>query len=374
MRITIDGTPAAVQQAGVGRYTRELLRALMTLPGQDQYQILTASDPQATSELERTLPPGAWREMRRLPLPERAMTALWQRLRLPLPVEALCGPHDVFHGPDFVLPPGRSPMVVTIHDLSYLRHPELGEESLVGYLRGAVPRSLRRASVVIAVSATVAAELVEAYPSVAGKVRAIPNGVTISPDARRSAPRSNDRPRILVVGTIEPRKNHRALLRAMPYVWEAFPETELVVVGRVGWRADAIVDELNAAACSSAVTVQHAVSDQELESRFGEATVFVYPSLYEGFGLPILEAMGRGVPVVAGDIPSLRETGGDAASYADPANPEAIGAAIVDLLASERKRTALIAAGHRRAAGFTWEQTARWTHKAYSDAVEGQSP
>ena len=160
MRVAIDATSAVTQQAGVGRYTRELVRALVQLPSyKDQYALVAAAGEADSRSFLDELSPGAWRELRRVPLPERAMTIFWQRLRVPLAIEHLVGEFDLFHGPDFVTPPTRHPTVVTIHDLSYLLHPEFAEPNLAKYLRMAVPRALRQASAVITVSASVAAEV-----------------------------------------------------------------------------------------------------------------------------------------------------------------------------------------------------------------------
>lgn len=369
MRIAIDGTSAAVQTAGVGRYTRELLRSLVTLSHDDRYEILTASDQESATDLARILPPGAWREFRRLPVSERVLTAAWHRLRLPVPVDLFSGDFDVFHGPDFVIPPTRRPTVVTIHDLSYLVAPEYGEPTLVNYLRASVPRSLRRATQIVTVSASVAAEVVEAYPFVSGKVRAIPNGVTVPVGQSRTG-KIGRKPLILTVGTIEPRKNHLALLRAMPYIWRHCADAELMIVGRIGWQADDIVRELTVATASSRVSLRHSVSDDELEHLFNEAAVFAFPSHYEGFGLPILEAMARGIPVVASNIPSLRETGGSAARYVNPDDPEELAAVILDLLNNNEERRRLTEAGFQRSTELSWEQTARRTRDTYRGAVE----
>ncbi len=371
MRVAIDATAAAVQSAGVGRYARELLRALLAQGCDDRYMLLAASSSEQAEQLLRALPPGDWRELRRLPVSERVMTAAWHRLRLPLPVERFSGDFDVFHGPDFVVPPSRRPRVVTIHDLSYIVAPQYAEPSLVEYLRAAVPRSLQRASQIITVSASVAAELVEAYPFVEGRVRAIPNGVRPRQPAeeKRSA---DGPPTILTVGTIEPRKNLTTLLDAMHYVWMSDPDARLVVAGRIGWRSDVIMARLRAACETSRVTFIEAPSDAELDKLYEDATLFVYPSAYEGFGLPLLEAMSRDVPVIASDIPALRETAGAAASLVRPFDPEELGHAIVQLLEESALRGKLVEAGRLQAARHTWTETARRTRNAYQAAADGK--
>jgi glycosyltransferase involved in cell wall biosynthesis len=369
MRIAIDGTPAAKQSAGVGRYTRELLKALVSSYSDDEFQILCTCDSSSALDLESTLPPGAVRQIRRVPVPERISTAVWQRLKAPLPVDLLLGGFDVFHGPDFVLPPVRQASVVTVHDLSYLIAPETGEPSLVAYLREAVPRSLLRADQIVTVSASVAAELVEAYPFARDKVRAIPNGVSNFDRARSPRPTGN-RPTILTVGTIEPRKNHLHLLDAMPYVWHRMPEAELIIAGRIGWRSQFTVARIRQAVAISNVRFVESPDDATLQELFNEAHLFVYPSLYEGFGLPVLEAMARGIPVVASDISSLRETGGGAARYAACDDPEQLATVIADVLSDSKLQLAMAASGIEKAERQTWIETARRTRKAYVAAME----
>lgn len=372
MRIVVDATAAAVQSAGVGRYTRELLRALLLMAEDDRYLLLSASSFAEAQQLLGDLPPGAWRELRRLPAPERLMTAIWHRLRAPLPVDLFAGDFDVFHGPDFVVPPSRRPSVVTIHDLSYIVAPQYAEPSLVAYLQSAVPRSLQRASQIITVSASVAAELVETYPFAEGRVRAIPNGVRPLTSNRTRQAESSP-PTILIVGTIEPRKNLVTLLDAMHYVWHDLPDAQLVVAGRIGWRSEEIMGKLREACLTSRVTFVEAPSDTQLALLFEEASLFVYPSAHEGFGLPLLEAMARNVPVITSDIPALRETAAAAALFVSAFDAEALGNEIVRLLNDPQLCASLVKAGRQRVEKHSWAETARRTRMAYRAAADGKT-
>jgi len=369
MRIAIDATPAAVQHAGVGRYARELLAALVTLPGDDQYLLASAGTSEDNERLLRALPPGRFRELRRLPLGPRFSTIAWQRARLPITAERLLGPFDVFHGTDFVVPPSRRPRVVTIHDLSFLMVPEFAEPSLVRYLLDAVPRAIESSEIVITVSAAVAAEVAEEFPAAREKIVAIPNGVRF-PEAPLMH-RGSSEPELLVVGTIEPRKNLPTLLKALPIVREQYPTARLTVAGRIGWRSDEIVAAIRSAEAQGLARFVEAPTDTELEALYKSSTLAVFPSYYEGFGLPVLEAMARGVPTIASDIPVLRETGGDAARYADPFSEYAFAAAIVDLLSDSALRESMSIAGRSRAATFSWTQTAERTRRAYDLARGG---
>lgn len=369
MRIAIDATPAAVQHAGVGRYTRELLSALVTLPGVDEFVIASAGNDADNQRLLRQLPPGRRRELRRFPADPRLMTAAWQRVRIPLRVESLVGEFDLFHGPDFVVPPSRKPRVVTVHDLSFLLASEFAEPSLVNYLRSAVPHALDAASVVITVSASVAAEVAEVFPAIREKLVAIPSGVRLPAE---QPPRvAASRPELLTVGTIEPRKNLLTLIDAMTLIQARHPDVRLTIAGRIGWRSDDIVVRIRSAKAAGIVRFIDAPDDPTLDRLYAAATAVVLPSFYEGFGLPVLEAMARGVPVVASDISALRETGGDVATYVDPRDPEAIAAGIVALLDDQMARERAANAGIARAMSFNWRETAVRTRRAYDLAMRG---
>lgn len=371
MRIAVDATPAAVQRGGVGRYTRELLRALVQETLDHQFILSVAAGDTEADELLRQLPPGAWREARRLPASERVMTAIWHRARLPVSVERWIGRHDIYHGTDFTLPPTSAAGVVTIHDLSFLLHPEYSHPELASYLQSAVPRSVDRADAVITVSASVAAEVASAYPEARHKIVAIPNGVahTATPVAREAA----SRPTVLMVGTVEPRKNHLAVIQAMSRVRAEHPDTRMAIVGRRGWRDHEIVSEIERGQSEGWLTWMDDASDDDLEAAYRQATLFVSASHYEGFGLPLLEAMTRGLPCVASDIAAHREVAADATLYVDPSDPASIASGIAELLDDTEARERLIDAGRSRAERFSWRETARRTLRVYETAASGES-
>ena len=371
MRIAVDATPAVVQRGGVGRYTRELLRVLVQETLDHKFILSVAAGDADTDELLRQLPPGAWREARRLPASERIMTAIWHRARLPVSVERWIGSHAVYHGTDFTLPPTRAAGVVTIHDLSFLLHPEYSHPELARYLQNVVPRSVARADAVITVSASVAAEVASAYPDARRKIVAIPNGVAhpASPVAREAA----SRPTILMVGTVEPRKNHLAVIQAMTGVRAGHPDARLLVVGRRGWRDDEIMNEIKRGQAEGWLTWIEDASDDDLEAAYGQATLFVSASHYEGFGLPLLEAMTRGLPCVASEITAHREVATDSVAYVDSSKSESIAARITGLLDDAEARDRLADAGRTHAERYSWHETARRTLRVYESAASGES-
>lgn len=368
MRIGYEATPAATQFAGVGRYARELLAALVARRSGHHYHLLSAATQEETQALLRYLPPGDWREAFRPPLNQRWMTAIWQRAHLPYRVQRVIGDVDLFHGTDFVLPPGadsgRIPSIVTVHDLSFILHPQFGEPALVDYLRRACTRAMQRADAIIAVSAAVAAEIATHDPSLTARIVAIPNGVRTD----RPLPRAVDpeRPTILVVGTIEPRKNHLALLDAIERLRRTHPTAQLIVAGRIGWQSDAIVARLREAEQRGSVRWLQP-SDLELQQAYAQASIVSSAAWYEGFGLPLLEAMQSGAPVVASDIAAHREVGGDTIAYV-PLDASGTADAWVHAWSTVLNGAADTSAPERaqqRAAMFSWDATAERTERLY---------
>lgn len=369
MRVGIEVTAAVKQRAGIGRYTRELLRELVCIDNDTRYQMAAMANRDQIDALERKLPPGAWREIHPIPVPERLMTAAWYRLGVPIHFERFAGPVDVVHGPDFVSPPTRARRVVTIHDVTFRTHPEFAEPSLVSYLSNAVPRAIDAADAVIAVSAAVAAQVAEIYPRSRHKLVTIPNGVRHPKRLPARKGNAQDVPTIVTVGTIEPRKNHLALLAALPVVRKRFSDVRLVIVGRPGWRAEAICSAIERAVADGGTCWVRDANDAYVEEILRSAAVTVYPSVAEGFGLPVLEAMARGIPTVVSDIPAHREVAGQAVLYANPDAPEEIADQLTWLLESEERQSELSTRGIQRATNFSWTETARRTRRVYEQVA-----
>ena len=363
MKIGIDFT-AATQPAGIGRYTWSLVNALIAQCPSDQFTLLT---PRPAA--------GLWRrlytlnsEYRIVPLSERTLTRIWHRLRLPLYADLLAGGVDVFYAPDFALPPlWRAPGVITVHDLSYRHFPDSYPASLRAYLDAVVPRSIARAQLILADSVATQRDLVAEYNAEAARIRVLHCGVDAAfhprddQDARSAVLRRHGiaYPYFLSVGTIQPRKNINRIIAALRTVVGAGLPHHLVHVGRPGWLNEDIFNAPQEYGVSDRVHFLTSVdSDDELAALYTGATAFVFPSLYEGFGLPVLEAMACGTPVVTSNTSSLPEVAGEAAILVDPADVEAIGKALVDLATEDSARDRLVAAGRKRAAGFTWERAA----------------
>jgi glycosyltransferase involved in cell wall biosynthesis len=391
LRVALDVTPAVTQGAGIGRVARHLARALPLLDREAQFTYLYATEgrrglipagflpvsdaPEGDLHLPATAPgygPGGNVTFKRLPLPAAWMTRLWHRARLPVPVEQFTGPVDCYHALDYVAPRVRhARLLVTVHDLSFLAVPRYAEPSLATYLAGIVPRVVRRADMVVAVSAFTAQEIVERLHIPPERVCVVPNGVEGRfrpyPPGERAAARaavtplvgSADRPYLLAVGTLEPRKNYPTLLRAYARLREAGLPHALVIAGRRGWQFGPVFDTLQELRLAGHVQFG-SPPDNLLPALYNAADAVVAPAWYEGFGLSVLEGLACGVPVVASDIPPHREVAGEAAWYADPGDAVALAAAITAALnADETTRATRRAAGLQRAATMGWGDAAR---------------
>jgi glycosyltransferase involved in cell wall biosynthesis len=372
MRIGIDYTAAAWQGAGIGRYTRELVRAAVAMGGPFRYTLfyaaggLPAHSPYV-QDLRRLCADYPTVRARPLPLSPRLLTILWQRLRLPLYAEVFTGPLDVLHAPDFVLPPCRARTIVTVHDLTFMILPDCFEPTLHRYLARVVPRSLRRADMILAVSQATRDDLVRLLPIAPERVVVIPHGV--NPRFRPLPPHEIEPERqrlglppafFLFVGTLEPRKNLVRLLEAYDYLWRqeghrtSLPH--LVIAGRKGWLYQEIFATVARLQLHDRVLFAGFLDDADLPTVYNLSRAFVYPSQYEGFGLPVIEAMACGTPVVTSAVSSLPEVVGDAAVLVDPDDHTAIAAG---MQAALQQAQSLGAAGQRRVRRFVWEQSAR---------------
>lgn len=370
MHIALDYTSALRQGAGIGRYTRGIVSALAQIDHDNRYTLLTPRDVGPLPNL----PGDAAMRFHRLPLTDWSLTIAWQRLRLPLYVDAFTGPIDLFHSPDFVLPPvRRASTIVTVHDLSFLRYPQYADQGLVAYLSAVVPRSLRRADLILADSAWTRLDLMEMLGIAGDKIIVVPAGVgpeyhPIGDTARLEAVRQRyhlPQRFVLHVGTLEPRKNLPRLMEAFTTVSGDNPEMALVLVGGKGWLFDDIFAAVQRFSLEGKVIFPGYVAEADLPAVYNLATLFAYPSFYEGFGIPPLEAMACGVPVVSSNSSSLPEVIGDAGLTVEPGDTAALAAALRRGLSDEPLRQDLRRRGLQRAQLFTWPAAAHKLLDAY---------
>lgn len=365
------------RQAGVSRYIAELLRAFASDPaaaGDHDYRAFVGPEPVPAD----FLPAGGTGRVRfvhsRLPTANPLVRIAWEQALGP--VAAARARLDLVHGPVNALPlaaPGRG--VVTIHDLAFLAHPEALSAARRRYLTVLTALSARRAARIIAVSAFTRDEIVRRLRVPASKIAVVHNAVdpSFAPlpadeiAAFRAAQRLPARA-LLCVGTLEPRKNLVGLLDAFALI---APQTdaELLVVGGQGWLYDAALARVAALGLTGRVRFVGFVPDEDLPRWYNAATAFVYPSVYEGFGLPPLEALACGAPTVTGAGTAMAEVVGDAALLADPRDPAALAAALARLLDDAALRATLRERGPRRAARFTWAHAAAATRAVYDDTL-----
>lgn len=370
-RIGIDYTAAVHQRAGIGRYVRGLVAALAERQPGVAARLFVAGG--GAVELPDT-PAGF--ELRPSRLSERTHARLWHRLRVPVPVEWWTGPLGLFHATDFALPPTRpgTRTVLTVHDLAFERYPAETMPGMLGYLRRVVPRSVGRADHVITDSEATRRDVIELYHAAPEKVSVVYPGVS----ARFAAPQLPERlaevrrryslpdaPLVLTIGTMQPRKNHARLVEAFAQV-ASQTNAVLVVAGGKGWQYEAVHQLVERLGLAERVRFPGFVDDADLPALYAATEVFAYPALYEGFGLPVLEAMAAGTPVVTSAVSSLPEiTGEDGALLVDPKSVEQIAAALARLLADGALRARLATHGAARAQAFTWAATAEQLWQVY---------
>lgn len=359
----VESTVAA---AGTRTYIEQLVKALLAFDHENRYHLWGSTIDTTAPNAHNFNFQGNYR---------RAWQLLWKTVGWP-PVELIGPSADVWHFTNYVAPPVRKPFVLSVLDLSFMTHPEFTEPKNLEYLRKFVPDSLARAAQVVAISDATRDAAIKEFKLPAAKVTTTPlaadpvYGQTVPAEelARIRAKYSIDQDYVLAVGTLEPRKNLKNLLLAFAAMRRNTTE-QLVVVGGHGWLFEETEELLQKLGLGSRVILTGYVPDRELPALYQGAKLFVLPSHYEGFGLPILEAMMGGTPVITSNTSSMPEVGGAAALYFDPSDTKGLRLAIERVLGDEALRERLSEAGREQAAKFSWEETARKTLGAYHKAL-----
>jgi glycosyltransferase involved in cell wall biosynthesis len=369
MRILFDAHLSENNISGIGRYINELIKALVLIDKKNEYLILILDDLTAAHPLIRLEAPNLTKisvNFRGLSLRQHWVTRGLVRHYRP----------DVYHHPHFDLPIGiSSPSIVTIHDLKYLHHPEYFPKLSrlkSQYMKCMFQSALRRASKVIAVSESTKKDIGEMFSINSQDVIVIHHGIhSITKNHHHLSQDFFDnhgikKPFILFVGVRRPHKNLTGLIDAFNRVLKtAGDELQLVIVGNSYKDYDMPERVIAERGLDQHVILMDYIEDDSLETLYRNTEMLVLPSLYEGFGFPILEAMKFDVPVIGANTTSIPEVLGNAGLLVDPLNPEEIAEKIISLLTSHQLRERLIQLGKKRVKEFTWEKAALNTLKVY---------
>ena len=372
--VAIDVTPLLGARSGIGNAVGEIVAALGELEAAPTLVPYTLS---ARARLMRAdVPP----DTRFIPWPARALLAAWARGDVPR-VDSRLRPARVLHATNYLAPPSRLPTLLSIYDCSFVRYPELCTPE-VRALVPLVRRAVARGVTVHTGSEFVAGEIEEIFgPGLraAGRLTVIPLGVPrLGTDARvpdAVAASVGDSPFVLAIATLEPRKNLAHLVSAFGFLAATHPDLRLVIAGRDGPARPAIDEAISRLVngVRERVVLAGQVDDEGRRALLDTARVLAYPSIYEGFGFPLLEAMSASVPVVAASAGSIPEVAGDAALLVEPTDERGLAEALDRVLTDETLASQLVARGHDRVAAFSWATTARALASCYRRLAEGDA-
>ncbi len=348
MRVAVDGTALLAEPTGVGAFTHTLLDGLANHPEVDP--IVYALTWRGRGRLAEVAPAGV--DVVTRALPARPLRTAWLRTDVPR-LDQLIGAHDLVHGTNFVAPPTRAASIATVHDLTAVRFPELCTRDTLEF-PALVRRAVARGASIHAVSGHVRDEILEHFSIDPARVRVVPNAITPAapgdPEIGRSITGASEY--VLALGTVEPRKDLPTLVRAFDQVAAEHPDLHLVHAGPDGWATASVVAAIDAAHHSSRISRLGYVSDVDRGHLLAGARVFAYPSIYEGFGIPPLEAMAAGVPVVISDVGALVEIAGPASIRATAGDADDLADALGRALTDDPLRADLVRRGHARVAEF----------------------
>ncbi|MEN6479249.1 MAG: glycosyltransferase family 1 protein [Anaerolineales bacterium] len=367
MSVYVDVSAAVHAKAGLSRYATNLVHALVPLLG-DQLALFQNSlgkcgplDGLADVPVSGTsLGYRPWR------------AAVLAAQALHLSSARLAPGARVFHATEHLLPPVKAPTVMTVHDLIFELYPHYHRLPNYVYLKAAMPLYCRRAGRIIAVSQATRHDLLERYGLAEDKIVVVPEAA--APHFAPATPEEIERVRIkfnlhgryiVAVGTLEPRKNIANLALACGPLFQRGLAEMLVVVGARGWLFEDAMRQISSLPWSNRVLMPGYVTDQDLVALYSGAMLTVQPSYYEGFGLPVLEAMACGSPVCASNTSSLPEVGGDAAEYFDPQRIESMVGTLERVADDDELRAQMRCRGLERAKAYSWEATARQTVAVY---------
>ena len=386
LKILIDATPISPKPSGVGFYVASLIQALSILQSQEDFQLGIAYQPRLKNWLrgEGEFPDylKLYPELYFLPLPIRLSNLILDNFPslLPFYFERHLDSPNIVHGTNYnVYPYKKSIKIMSLYDISFIKYPQYTNSVVKTYARR-VKHCLQWTDLIITISESSKNDIIKYLHVTPDHIYVTPLASRyypnyLSPETREQLKLSVNydfsKTYILFVSTIEPRKNIINLISAYNSLKEKYKiEHQLVLIGRKGWHYEPIFAAIESSPWRSQIHHLDYLSDELVALFYSKAEAFVYPSYYEGFGLPVLEAMTLGAPVITSNTSSLPEVAGDAALFVNPDNPMDLVDAILQIISDSNLRRELIEKGHERAKLFSWERTARETLKAYKSLVK----
>ncbi len=372
IRIGIDARPALNQRTGVGNYVYNLIQSLAELNANEEFILFSNSfKDRFNIKKFKNLKNCSIRHFR---YPNMAMNLLWERFGGQLMQKLTCDSNVLHFTGHIPKNPGDLPSVATVHDLFNIKFPEsVAPEFRVSPQK--FSRSLKKIKKIIAVSEYTKTDLINFLDTPEEKISVIPHGIDpksflASTDPSEINTKIKNRfggsgEYILCIGTLEPRKNYLKTLEAFQIILKRFPDLKLVIAGGKGWQSDLIHQKASALKLDSSVLFPGYVGYSDLPTLYKGASAFLFPSIYEGFGLPVLEALSFNVPIAISNVASLPEIAGEAALKFNPEDPEDIALQTIRLLEDSDLRKNLICLGEERIKEFTWEKTAKKTLEVY---------
>lgn len=377
MKIGIDISQVAYEGTGVATYTRCLVEAMVKLNREDTFVLFGSSLRNKKPIVEFVKNLEAKNAKKKLSFfPPKLLEFLWNGIHV-LPVETITGPLDVFHSSDWLEPPTRAAKrVTTVHDLAVFKYPETfskrGGHDIVKNQKRKLFFVKRHSDLVIAVSETTKKDLVEILKIPEKRIRVVyeaaepiyyPRGEEQVNETKKKFAIEGDY--LLCVGTREPRKNLERVIRAFAEIAAGNKEISLVIAGKYGWGDDNLKLKTQDSKLKTRVKILGYVEKEELARLYTGAKAFLYPSLYEGFGLPIVEAMSCGTLVITSNIGSMKEVADNFSLLINPESVESIAGAISKIIRNEKLREELKVKSLKRAGDFSWEKAALQTMEIY---------
>ena len=375
MKIGID-ISQIVYGTGVSVYTKNLVKSLLKINNEDEFLLFGGSlrQREALKDFISSLSSFENVTGRVFFIPPKLADILWNKLHI-LSIDSLLGKVDVFHSSDWTQPPSNSAKVTTIHDFGFLKYPSTAHPKIASAMKGRFEWIKKDVDLIIAISKATKNDVVDilgispkkvkvVYEALPKDIKKVQNNKLIA-DVKKKYKIKNDF--LLSVATLEPRKNLKRVILAFNEVKKIIPDMQLVLAGKLGWDQD--IKKMMGKRPKDIIFTGFIDREHELSSLYSSASCFVFPSLYEGFGLPILEAMVCGCPVVTSNISSMPEVAGDAAVLVEPLEVESISHGIVKAI---KEKDALVKKGFEQIDKFSWEKTAKETLRVYKQAVKNK--